>query len=42
MKKVCSYCQLTKEHTWPASIVRKVKERGRYSSQFKRISKRYL
>ncbi len=41
MQKVCAYCKLpkklTKEHIWPSSIVKKVKERGRYSEKFNKI-----
>jgi hypothetical protein len=40
-KKVCAYCKkekkLTKEHIWPASIVRKLNDRARYSSTFKKL-----
>lgn len=40
-KKVCAYCKeekkLTKEHIWPATIVRKINDRVRYSSTFKKL-----
>lgn len=40
-KKVCSYCgeprKLTKEHIWPASIIRKVADRASYNPKAGRL-----
>jgi hypothetical protein len=40
-KRMCAYCKknnkLTREHIWPAGIIKKVNHRGRYSSLFNKV-----